>query len=371
MGIRERLRLIIGYLFRWMGYPVEPGIVPIGTPGPSSPVLLTCNFNLTVHRVLKELQGIDCYLLIAPSKGINVWCGACGDDFNTDSVVSILKTSKIDGLVEHRTLILPQLSATGIDPVAVKHRTGWTAKFGPVYAKDIHAYLEQGMTKTPEQSRVAFPLSARLEMGHLYFILLALLLSVIYGVLGLFLSALDIWLYLHSIVILAVIMYGSLTILPSFRGSSGRRKVMLFEVVVLVAIALIDWGLLLNMFYWMWDSGLSFIIGLVVAEDFHGLTPIYKSELGERTWRKGKDRMKFLFGEYVLNPYGTIRIEREKCIGCRICLEVCPRGVYTFNDSDHKADLMFPDICVNCNACVRRCPPHCLDIVDTSLPLPS
>jgi ferredoxin len=362
MGFKERLRLIAGYFFRWIGFSVEPDLVRVGTPNRDSPVLLTCNFNLTVHRVLKEIQGLDCYLLIAPSKGINVWCGACGDDFNTDSVVSILKTSKVGDLVDHNTLILPQLSATGIDPVVVKQRTGWTAKFGPVYAKDIRSFLAQGMNKTPEQSRVTFPLSARLEMGNLYFCLIALLVSIIYAVVALFLPILDIWLYMHTIVILAAIVYGSLTILPSFHGSSGMRKVGWFEGVAIVVIAFVDWGLLLNGLYWIWDSIVSLLIALVMSEDFHGLTPIYKSELGEKTWRKGKNRMKFLFGEYALNPYGTIQIEIKMCIGCRMCIEVCPRGVYEFNDEHHKVDLMFPETCINCTACVHRCPVDCLHI---------
>lgn len=360
MGFREKLRLIGGYFFRWTGFPVEPNLVVVGTPDRDSPVFLTCNFNLTVHRVLKELKGVNCYLLIAPSKGINVWCGACGDDFNTDSVVSILKTSNISDLVDHRILILPQLSATGIDPVAVKQRTGWTAKFGPVYAKDIPMFIEQGMEKTQEQSRVVFPLSARLEMGNLYFALIAVLVSIVYGILAVFLPSLNIWLFLHTILIVATIIYGSLAILPSIRGSSGMRKVGLFELIVLVIIVLVDWGYFYNMLYWAWDSGISLLVALIVAEDFHGLTPIYKSELGERTWRKGKKKMKFLFEEYNLNPYGTIEIEREKCIGCRICIEVCPRVVYAFNEGDHKVDLMSPESCVNCNACVRRCPVDCL-----------
>ncbi len=362
MSFRERLRLIGGYFFRWIGFSIEPTIIPVGRPGRESPVLLTCNFNLTVHRVLKEIQGIDCYLLIAPSKGINVWCGACGDDFNTDSVVSIIKTSRIGNLVDHHTLILPQLSATGIDPVAVKHRTGWTANFGPVYAKDIGAYIAQGMEKTPEQRRVIFPLSARLEMGNLYFSLIALLVSIVYGISAFFLPILDIWLYLHTIVVLAVIVYGSLATLPSFHGSSGMRKVVWFEVAVLVVLALMDWGLLYNLFYWIWDSGVSLLIALVMSEDFHGLTPIYKSELGEKTWQKGEKKMKFLFGEYALNPYGSIQIEQEKCIGCLICIDVCPRGVYTFNDEDRKAVLELAMNCINCNACVRRCPAACLHI---------
>jgi len=362
MGFKGRLKLVGGYFFRWIGFPVEPTLIPVGTPDRNSPVLLTCNFNLTVNRVLNAIRGLDCYLLIAPSKGINVWCGASGDDFNTDSVVAILKTSKIGDLVDHRTLILPQLSATGIDPGALKQRTGWTAKFGPVYAKDIPAYLTQGMEKTSDQSRITFPLSARLEMGNLYFTLLALLISIIYGILTIFLPVLDIWLYLHTIVILAWIVYGSLSILPSFHGGSGKRKVAWFEVLALVVIALFDWILLFNGFYWIWDSIVSLFVALIMSEDFYGLTPIYKSELGEKTWQKGKSKMKFLFGEYALNPYGTIQIEREECIGCHLCIEVCPRGVYTFNDEDFKVDLMFPEMCINCNACVKRCPVECLHI---------
>ena len=44
----------------------------------------------TSDRVMKSLKDIDCYLLIAPSNGVNVWCGACGDDFLTDSTVVII-----------------------------------------------------------------------------------------------------------------------------------------------------------------------------------------------------------------------------------------------------------------------------------------
>jgi ferredoxin len=99
-----------------------------------------------------------------------------------------------------------------------------------------------------------------------------------------------------------------------------------------------------------------------MAEDFHGLTPIYKSELGAKTWNKGDEKMKFLFGEYKLQPYGQIIITRDKCIGCKVCIDICPRNLYVFDEKDKKVDLRTPEKCINCNACVKRCLAQCLEI---------
>lgn len=36
-------------------------------------MFLTCNFRLTVERVKRALAGLDAYLLVATSRGVNVW----------------------------------------------------------------------------------------------------------------------------------------------------------------------------------------------------------------------------------------------------------------------------------------------------------
>lgn len=358
----SKLKLIGGYLFRWVGFPVEPQLVKIGNPDESSPVILTCNFNLTVYRVIKAVQHLDCWLLIAPSNGINVWCGACGDDFLTDSVISVLKTSKIEEKVNHRTLILPQLSATGIDPEEIKEKTGWHAKFGPVYAEDLPAYFEQNEIKTPEQSRVKFPLHSRLEMGNLYFIPLFVILSLLYAILASFFEFFDGILYVQLLIIQILMIYGPLVVVPYFSFRTGARKLLFFTGVILVVESLI-WGVIWwNYVNWIWDSAWIILFGLLMGEDLHGLTPIYKSELGETTWKKGKDHMGFLGMSFKLNPYGRISMEQDACIGCRNCVEVCPRNLYTFDEESKKAALHDPDLCINCNACVRRCLGKCLTI---------
>ena len=136
------LMTVIQTAFRLFPFPTNTGLRTIGNPGRDAPVLVTCNFDLTVRRVLKALLGMDCYLLVAPSHGINVWCAAGGGMFNAHSVISVVKTSRIAERVDHRMLILPQFSAPGIDIARVELETGWRCKFGPAYATDIPAYLE-------------------------------------------------------------------------------------------------------------------------------------------------------------------------------------------------------------------------------------
>ncbi|MHA1293088.1 MAG: HgcAB-like fusion protein [Promethearchaeota archaeon] len=362
MTVKNKLKLFGAYFFRWVGFSTEPKLIKVGNPTKESPVLLTCNFILTVKRVLKAIKGLDCYLLVAPSNGINVWCGACGDDFHTDSVLSIIKTSKINDMISHRTLILPQLSAPGIDPILIKKKTGWDVKFGPVYAKDISNYIKNDFTKTRKMREVKFTISKRIEMANLYFFSLAVMLSLFYWITALFLNFLDLFLYLDSIILMIIVIYGALIILPSIKTKTGRPKALIFEALIVVLIILFYIFLFQNIFYLIWNIILSILVAFILIEDFHGLTPIYKSELGEKTWKKGEEKMKFLFGEYKLQPYGIIEIERKKCIGCKVCIEVCPRNLYTFNEIDKKVDLQFPDKCINCNACVKRCLAQCLKI---------
>jgi len=85
-----------------------------------------------VARVKRALRGLDIYLLVANSKGINIWCAATGGLFTNHDVISVLKTSGIENKVEHRNVILPQLAATGIESRIIKKKTGWKSVWGPV-----------------------------------------------------------------------------------------------------------------------------------------------------------------------------------------------------------------------------------------------
>jgi len=58
-------------------------------------------------------------------------------------------------------------------------------------------------------------------------------------------------------------------------------------------------------------------------------------------------------------------VEVEGCIGCGICIEVCPKGVFVM--SENKAVVMFPERCNGCGLCVENCPVDVITLKWTDL----
>lgn len=49
-------------------------------------------------------------------------------------------------------------------------------------------------------------------------------------------------------------------------------------------------------------------------------------------------------------------IDPEKCIGCAICLDICPNGVFKMNDQTNQAEVFDPENCVVlCDKCAGFC----------------
>jgi hypothetical protein len=158
-----------GWKARWginrMDYRIEPGIYGFGDPDVNSPVLVTANYKLTFDKVRKELKGLSGWLLVLDTKGINVWCAAGKGTFGTDELVRRVKMHKISELVSHRTLIVPQLGATGVCAYEVTKNTGFKVKFGPVRACDIKEYINNDYTKTESMRTVHFDLPDRMAIS--------------------------------------------------------------------------------------------------------------------------------------------------------------------------------------------------------------
>jgi len=55
-----------------------------------------------------------------------------------------------------------------------------------------------------------------------------------------------------------------------------------------------------------------------------------------------------------LDSVVTLELDEEKCIGCGICLEVCPRDVLVMEKG--RARISNRDACIECGACSRNCP---------------
>jgi NAD-dependent dihydropyrimidine dehydrogenase PreA subunit len=50
----------------------------------------------------------------------------------------------------------------------------------------------------------------------------------------------------------------------------------------------------------------------------------------------------------------TLRLEEEKCVGCGMCLTVCPHEVFVRDNG--KVHVRDRDACMECGACSRNCP---------------
>ncbi|MFA5206458.1 MAG: mercury methylation corrinoid protein HgcA [Lentisphaeria bacterium] len=174
-----------------MNYRVPPGLYAVGTPTPDAPVLVTANYKLTFDRVRQELGGQNLWLLVLDTAGVNVWCAAGKGTFGTPELVRRIAAVRLPEIVRHRTLILPQLGAPGVAAHEVLKHSGFRVVYGPVYARDLPAFLAAGQQATPAMRRVRFTLAERLAVVPveltIWFKWLVLLVTVLYlasGLLG-------------------------------------------------------------------------------------------------------------------------------------------------------------------------------------------
>ena len=345
-------KILWGFLFRLFPCPVKTGLYRIGDPGPDSPVLVTCNFDLTVRRLLRILKELDLWFLVADSKGINVWCAAGANEFNTQSVVSVVKTSNIVERVNHRTLILPPLGAPGIKRSEVKAMTGWKVKWGPVRAEDIPRYIRDGLQRTEQMKRVTYNLKERLDtalgavfifylLGGIGFLLFGRFLLVEYlliGPLGFFLFF-GLCPYLPGkngiakALVLDAILAAVFLALETFWDTSGlpvRRDFILLLIFILLS------GLELGGLASTMPSALDPVLAKMGIKKI-GNIPI-----------AGEIRIELLAGER------EIQYTREACKGCRSCVEICPQGVWEL-DHQKKASMTHAEKCTACCACLVQC----------------
>ncbi len=334
---------IVETLIRFFPVPTKTGCRKIGSPDQDSPVFLTCNFHLTVLRVKRALRGIDCYLLVANSKGINVWCASAGGLLNNHSVISIIKTSGIEEKVEHKKIILPQLAAPGIEANEIKKKTGWNVIWGPVDAKDIPSFLKKNFVKTTEMNSIRFSIIQRIEVASMWAFMISIILTIIW--LPLFLREtpamlIQVW-YISLVVFLLFPLYEPLFRLRKKIFVISLGKILVFLIILFSAAA----GIVIYVFAikqyekWLLIRWCIFSVSVVllIMIDLAGTTPVIKSGLlEERTF--------------------SIAIEKEKCEGTGICIQVCPRNCYELNSKTNKIGMINAELCVRCGACIVQCP---------------
>lgn len=144
-----------------MKYTVDPGLYALGDPKPDSRVFVTANYKMSFDRLRAALPGHNAWILVLDTRGINVWCAAGKGTFGTQELVGRILASALARVVNHRELILPQLSAPGVAAHLVKKHSGFKVTYGPIRAEDIPQFLDAGLKATKQMRLKSFTIRER------------------------------------------------------------------------------------------------------------------------------------------------------------------------------------------------------------------
>lgn len=162
---RDRLgtfRARLGFLRN--DYLVAPGLYCVGRPDRQAPVLVTANYKLTLDTLRENLGGIPAWILVLDTRGINVWCAAAHQTFGTVELVRRLALCRLEQVVEHRLLIVPQLGAAGVSALEIRKQSGFEVVWGPMRAHDLPGFWANGGRADDHMRRLTFSLRERLVL---------------------------------------------------------------------------------------------------------------------------------------------------------------------------------------------------------------
>ncbi len=181
-GAKARLRIWYNHTTGgWRGIPIKPGLYMAGNPSQGSPVVVTANYELTYYTVMRALSkdGIDAWVLVCDTAGINVWCAARGVHFDSENVIQMIRITRLSEFVNHREILLPQLAAAGMNPTDIRERTGFRVRYGPVRIQDLAEWLrlDKPRPKPRKMANVTFGFRERMEqaVAHIPFLYAAIL----------------------------------------------------------------------------------------------------------------------------------------------------------------------------------------------------
>jgi hypothetical protein len=145
-------------------YKIAPGLYCVGSPGPDDPVLVTANYKLSFDRLRRDLDGLKAWVLVLDTRGVNVWCAAGKGTFANTELSYRIKSVGLEKIVDHRSIILPQLSATGVAAHTLKKECGFEVIWGPVRSTDIRQFLENNLKAEPQMRKVTFNFIERIVL---------------------------------------------------------------------------------------------------------------------------------------------------------------------------------------------------------------
>lgn len=145
-------------------YKINPGLYRVGNPDRLSDIFVSANYKLSFDHLRTSLHGMNAWILVLDTKGINVWCAAGKGTFGTNELVYRIFLSGLNRVSDNKRLIVPQLGAVGVSAHQVKTMSGYTVVFGPVEASDIPAFIANGYRCSKEMRKVRFNMYDRIKL---------------------------------------------------------------------------------------------------------------------------------------------------------------------------------------------------------------
>jgi ferredoxin len=330
-------------LLRYNPIRHECGLIALGNPAPDSPVFVSGNYFHSVKRLIGALGGIDCYLLVADSAGINVWCASGVCDFNEHKIADAVNATGLGDKVCHRKLILPQLSAAGVNLKALEKECGFKGVFGPADFNHIKSYVNRGFRADEKMRCVRFSFADRFYNAFgmsavflLPVIALKLILPKKYGR------------EIHFLLLMNFInIFGNFMLyekLPFKYPANNSLLIGAFIQAAIISYSLFKYLFMTPLIFTLFAfyAASAFIINFLVSIDMLGSTPFYKTTIAH--WLKTFDN-KSLFQPLILE---------KACISCLRCAQVCPKGLFGKNNGRIVID--YGRECCECLACIKQCP---------------
>ncbi len=119
----------------------SPGLLRVGAPDTSSPVLITGNFKETARLLESILTACEtsAFLIMSDTKGYSLDNAVVEKRFSSFEILKVVTETEVGSFVSHRSLVIPGLARHLASQI--KQTTGWQVSVGPVSGFELPLFL--------------------------------------------------------------------------------------------------------------------------------------------------------------------------------------------------------------------------------------